>query len=348
MRRPARVLAAALTTGLLVFGTTACGGSEEPTQSTAAADADGALVVYSGRDEELVGPLIKRYERSSGQKIEVRYGDSAELASTLVEEGDRSPADVFFPQDAGALGAVQEAGLFAELPKATLDKVPTAFRSQQGRWVGASGRARTIAYDTRKLEERDLAPSILDYTDPKWKGRIGWVPTNASFQAFVTSLRATRGEGVAKRWLEGIVANDPVAFEKNSAARDAVADGEVEVAFINSYYVAEARAEEGEDYPVGAFTPPNGDLGALVNVTGAGVLQSSKRPKRAAAFVDYLLSTQAQSYFAEETFEYPLIDGVQGPKGLTPLKDIQEPGVDLTKLADLPGTVRLLRETGAL
>jgi iron(III) transport system substrate-binding protein len=309
---------------------------------------DDELVVYSGRNGGLIGPLIDRYEAASGVDLKVRFGDSAELAATLLEEGENSPADVFFSQDAGALGALQNEDLLAELPAGVIDAVPAPFRSIRKDWVGTSARARIIAYDKRELRPADLPRSILQFTDPKWKGKLGWAPTNASFQAFVTALRVTRGEDVAREWLEGIQANDVQSYESNIPVRDAIASGEIEVGFINHYYVAEAVAEEGEDYPVGIFQPPGGDIGSLVNVAGVGILRSSERRPSAERFVRFLLSAEAQRFFADETKEYPIAAGVKADRSLTPLDEIDQPDVDLARLDDLQGTVELLQETGAL
>ncbi len=309
---------------------------------------EGPITVYSGRNEELVGPLIEMYEEQSGNEVEVRYSGSSELAATLLEEGSNTPADVFFSQDAGGLGALQDEGGLAPLPEGVLNRVDPRFRSEQGRWVGTSGRARVVAYNRGRLNEAQLPPSILNFVDPSWRGRIGWAPTNASLQSFVTALRVTRGEETARRWLEGIVANDPEVYENNIAVRDAVADGEVDLGFINHYYIAQAVAEEGGDYPVGAFYPPGGDPGALVNVAGAAQLAASDNPGGALDFIEYLLSPEAQRYLSEETKEYPVIDGVEPAESLRPLSGIEQPDIDLSDLDDLDGTLRLMRETGAL
>ena len=308
-----------------------------------------ALVVYSGRNRDLVGPLLDRFEKVSGTKLSVRYGESPDLAATLIEEGENTPADVFFSQDAGALGALGADGRLADLPRGVLREVDRRFRSREGQWVGVTARARVIAYDKRELKPGDLPSSVLDLTDPAWKGRVGWAPTNASFESFVTALRRLRGDDVARDWLEGMVDNDTRTYTNNIAVRDAIASGEIDAGIINHYYVAEAVAEEGPEYPVGLFYPPKGDPGAMVNAAGVGVLQGSDRSEQALELVRFLLSEEAQRFFASETKEYPLAAGVQPEQELKPLKDIQQPkGLDLSDLSDLAGTVELIQESGAL
>ncbi|MDP2712012.1 MAG: iron ABC transporter substrate-binding protein [Solirubrobacteraceae bacterium] len=343
-----RKLSLAFAVGALMLA--GCGDDDDAGSDSASATADtgtGALTVYSGRDEELVAPLIERYERETGNEVEVRYGDTAELASTIVEEGDNSPADVFFGQDAGALGALQNENRLIELDSELLDSVPAAFRSAEGNWVGTSARARIIAYDTRKVQQADLPESILDLTDEEWKGRVGWAPTNGSFQSFITALRLTEGDDDAKAFVEGLKDNDAEVYDGNTAIRDAISNGEVEIGLINHYYVAAARDEEGDDYPVGIHQPA-GDIGSLVNIAGAGVLASSDQQNAATEFVRYLLSENAQKYFADETFEYPVSADVPADDSLTPLADIDQPDVDLSKIDDLQGTVKLLQDAGVL
>lgn len=307
-----------------------------------------ALTVYSGRDEELIGPILERFEEESNVDIEVRYGDSAELAATIAEEGANSPADVFIAQDAGSLGAVAGQDLLATLPESILDRVDERFRSPDGAWIGLSGRARVVAYNTEALQEGDLPDTIFGFTDPKWRGRIGWAPTNGSFQAFVTALRLIEGEDRAREWLEGIQANDPRVYESNSAIVEAVANGEIQVGFVNHYYLYRFLEEQGEGFGARNAYLSNGDPGALVNVAGAGILESSDQPQQAQQLLQFLLSQEAQQYFADETFEYPLVEGVKTNAALVPLDRIQTPDIDLGRLEDLQGTLELLQETGVL
>jgi iron(III) transport system substrate-binding protein len=311
-----------------------------------AQDAAEPLTVYSGRSESLVGPIIERFAEESGLDVEVRYGDTAELAAVLLEEGERSPADVFFAQDGGALGAVAAAGLLAPLETGLLERVPSELRDPDGRWVGVSGRARTVAYTTR--EEVDLPDSILGFTDPAWAGRIGWVPGNGSFQAFVTALRVVEGEDTARAWLDGILANEPVVYESNASAVEGVAAGEVDVAFVNHYYLLQLIAEHGTDYPVAQHFFGAGDVGSLVNVAGLGELATTDQREGAAAFIDFMLAEEAQRYFAEQSFEYPLIAGIAADPRLPALTSLESPSIDLSDLADLQGTVEMLRDVGAI
>lgn len=338
---PRRRIVLALFLGLALASiAAACGGreKEDPDQIT----------VYSGREEEYAAAIIKQFEKDTGKDVKVRYGDSAELAATLAEEGDNSPADVFWSQDAGSLGAVEKEGLLTNLSKRTLEPIPSRYRSEDGKWVGISGRARIVGYNRDNVKESELPDSILDYTDPRWKGRIGWAPTNGSFQAFVTALRKVEGEDVARKWLEGIVENKPQSYENNELLRDAIASDEVDVGFLNHYYVAEAIAEEGKDYPVGINHPPNGDVGSLVNVAGAGIVKSARNPNGGQEFIDYLNSRKGQRYWASEIKEYPLVKGVKADPSLEPLDTIQQPDVKLAELTDLKGTLKLIEDSGAL
>jgi iron(III) transport system substrate-binding protein len=322
-----------------------CGG-DDPSGSAEPASAD-AITLYTGRNTELVGPLIEQFTEETGIEVEVREGGSAELAAQLLTEGDASPADVFLSQDAGALGAMSKADLLMELPDEVLDRVPEAFRSPEGTWVGTSGRARVFVVNPELVD--DPPTSIDDLLDPTYQSQLGFAPSNASFQAFVTGLRLLRGDDGAREWLKAFAAQDPVPFENNVAVRDAVDRGEVAVGLVNHYYLYELIAEVGED----EVTAENqfvsgGDPGGLVNVAGVGILKSSEHQENALAFVEYLVGPSGQLYFAEETFEYPLAADVEAADGLPPLETLDPPQIDLSNLDSLEATQELLAETGLL
>lgn len=338
--RPGRVrLAAAVATVSLLAA--ACGGGGE-------AEGDDVLTVYSGRGEDLVGSVIADFVEQTGIEVDVRYGGTSELALQLVEEGDATPADVFWAQDAGALGAVAEQGLFDELPDDVLDRVDEANRSAEGEWVGVTGRARVLVHSTERVPEESLPESVLDLTDEQWQGRVGWAPTNGSFQAFVTAMRVELGEDTTREWLEGMLANGVVEFPNNSSQVEAVGRGEIDVGLVNHYYLLRFLAED-PDFPA-ANHFPDGDIGSLLNVAGVGRLAASGDVDLTEQFITYLLSDDVQAYFAGVTdeAEYPLVEGVAPADALPPLSELDPPAVDLSDLSDLEGTLELLREVGAL
>jgi iron(III) transport system substrate-binding protein len=309
---------------------------------------DDPVTVYSGREEELVAPLFDRFTESTGVEVEVRYGDSAELAATIAEEGDNSPADVFFAQDPGSLGAVD--AQLSELPAETLDRVAERFRDADGRWVGTSGRVRVLVYNTDRVEESELPSSVLELTQPEWQGRVGIAPTNASFQAFVTAMRLSLGDDRTREWLEGMKDNGAKTYEKNTPIVEAVASAEIDVGLVNHYYLS-LVLEEQPDAPIANHLFEAGDPGTLVSVAGAGVLSSTDQEDDAEAFVEFLLSDDAQRFYVDEAEEneYPLVDGIDPPAGLVPLDEIEGPDVELTAFgAELEQTVELLRQTGWL
>ena len=320
---------------------------EAKTEATAPSG-DARLVIYSGRSENLLAPLIEQFRQQTGLDVQVRYGGTSELAATIMEEGNKSPADVYFAQDAGALGALAADGRLVKLPDELLKRVEPRFHDDNGSWIGTSGRARVIVYNTNQFKESDLPASIWDFTDPKWKGKLGWAPTNGSFQAFITALRLLEGEDKTREWLEAMVANKIKSYPNNDAITEAVSAGEIGAGFVNHYYVLEIGSSHPDDFHAAVHHLTAGDAGSMVNVAGAGILNTASHPQEAHKFLDFLLSTEAQTYFATKTWEYPLITGVAADPSLVALKDIKAPQIDLSDLKDLSGTLQLLQDVGAL
>ncbi len=341
MRRRTPAVAAALALALLAVS--ACGGSS----SGGSAASGDALVVYSGRSEKLIKPLLETFTAQSGIAVSVKYGGSAELAAQLLEEGAKTPAAVFLSQDAGALGALQDARRLDVLPQTQLSQVAPEFRSKTGQWVGVSGRARVLVYNSTQVKPADLPTSVFDLMGPAYKGRIGFAPTNASFQSFVTGMRVTSGEARTQEFLRALKANEPKPYESNVLVVDAVNKGEVAFGLVNHYYLYEKAAEAGGLSALAARNHffPNGDPGALINVAGVGVLAGRDDP-RSGRLVDFLLSADAQKYFAQTTFEYPLAAGVAADAQLPPLASIENPDIDLSELDTLDATLTLLDAVG--
>jgi iron(III) transport system substrate-binding protein len=340
-----RLLAALLALVVVLAG---CGFSTEDSGGGSNEPATEGITLYSGRIPAAIGPAVDMYEATAGRDVQVRFAETADLAATLVEEGDASPADVFFAQEPGAIAAVAEAGLLTRLPQDVLDLVPARYRDPEGRWVGVTGRARVIAYNTDIVAESELPPSPFGLTDPKWKDRVGWSPASSSMQEYVTALRARYGDDRTRQWLEEMVDNGAVSFPDNVTIRDAIAKGEIDVGLINHYYVAQAISEEGPNYPVAVYFPPGG-LGSLMLLTSVGVLESSDRRPEAFAFVRSLLSPKSQAFFTSSSKEYPLAKGVEPDPSLSvPIEKIPVSDSGLVDLKELQGTIELMKEAGAL
>ena len=332
----------------------ACGGSDSSSNNDSSntgsttRDLEGqSITIYSGRNETLMAPLFAEFTTATGINVEVRYGDSGELAALIMTEGDKSPADVYFSQDAGALGAVQDAALFTTLPTDITALIEPQFQSTSGNWAATSGRARVVVYNPALVSVPPM--SLDDLLDSQWMGKIGYAPSNASWQSFVTALRLTRGEDGARAWLTDFAANKPVAYEKNGVVRDAVNAGEVSLGLINHYYLYELIASTGPEKVVAKnLYFKDGEAGSLINIAGVGVLASSARTDAALEFVRYLLSTAGQTYFVERTFEYPMISGVSPFSELPTLRELNPPAIDLADLKSIEVTQALLEDVGLL
>jgi iron(III) transport system substrate-binding protein len=305
----------------------------------------GKVVVYSGRSLDLMQELFDRFTTETGISVEVRYGSTSELAATLLEEGSRSPADVFLAQDAGALGAVSKAGKFMVLPERILGRVAPRFRSPKGEWVGVSGRARVLVYNPERVAADRLPGTMEALCDAEWKNRLGWAPQNASFQAFVTSLRVMSGGDASKAWLRCMKDNGVRDYAKNTAIVAAVVSGEIDAGLVNHYYLHTMEKERGAEMGAKNHYFPSG---TLINVAGVGVIAGSEREDTALRLVEFLLSEGAQRYFSDETFEFPLLSGVNASDKLPALAELSATDMDLNLLEDLEGTLKLLQEAGAL
>lgn len=344
MRASRRFLAlgAALAASLTLA---ACSTGAEPDASEAA---DGALTLYAGRDEELIEPLIEQFTEETGIEVEVRYASTPELNALLLEEGEQTPADVFLSQDAGALGSLANADLVAPIPADLAEQIPAGFTSEDDSWIGVTGRARVIAYDSEQLDESEVPDTVDVLVEPEWTGEVAFAPGNASFQAFITALRVLEGEDAAAAWVDGIAANDPELTENNLASLDLVDSGQAQLGLINHYYWYRQAAEVGADNMRAKLKFLPGDPGGIVNVTGAAILKGAEGDPDALAFVEYLVSEAAQQYFVEETFEYPLLPGIEAPEGLPALETLVNPELDLSDLESLEESQQLLADAGLI
>ena len=330
------------------------------------------LVIYSGRSKALVDSLVERYRQQSDQTVRINYGTDAQLLAALQEEGDQSPADVFWANTTGALSNAIENDLLTTLPDSIVNR-PERFAPSSQRWTPVTTRFRVLAYNADAVDSTDLPASVLDLpAQSDLDGRIGWTPAYSSFQDFVTTLRQIEGDDTARQWLNDMQALNPKSYTSNTPMIQALAAGEIDVALTNHYYVlrlkhggpeGEYEEEEGEDEeheedeegpqrsaPVETYHFAEGDVGNLALVTGAGALQTSDQTDAAHDFLRFLLSQEAQSFAAQSVNEYPVIQGAPVQPYMLPVDRALRlsPEFDFEQLQDLDATLEMLRSVGAL
>lgn len=304
------------------------------------------LTIYSGRSEELIGPLLERFKEETGIDYVLETGDSADLALQIDAEGDRSPADVFISQNPGATSFLASKGRLRDLPASITDLVPVDDRGSSGKWVGLSARARVLVYNPDLVDVATLPASVLDLTREEYRGKVAVAPQNGSFQDFVSAMRVQLGDDVTRSWLDGMAANNSPTYANNVAIVEAVGRGEVPMGLVNHYYNLRAKAEDPGVKSENYFFP-NGDVGSLLIVTAGTVLNTSDQPEEAERLLAFLLSPESQQYLSEETQEYPLVEGVPGPEGVPPVDELDLDTVDFDLLGEeFQGTIRMIEESG--
>ena len=322
--------------GLALFAT-ACGGDD---------GSDDSITLYSGRNEELIQPLVDDFTAKTGTTVDVRYGDSADLALLIQTEGENTPADLFISQSPGALGLLAGEGRLATLDSDLTSAVAQGFAAGDGTWVGLTGRVRVVVYNSDLVDQADLPTSVLDLVDPEYAGRVGVAPNNGSFQDFVTAMRNELGDDATRDWLVGMAENNSPNYPKNSAIVEAVGRGEVPMGLVNHYYNLRAVEADPSVASKNHFLPVE-DIGSLVIVTAGAVLSSSDSVETAESLLEFLLSDDAQMTFADQTQEYPLVAGIAPPSDLPSLDGYAAQTIDYDLLGDgLLGTINLIRESG--
>ena len=312
---------------------------------------DDRLTVYSGRTADLIEPLLEQFTDDTGIEVDLLAGDSTDMALTIREEGEKTKADVFLSQSPGAMGVLADTGLLRPVDESLIGRLVDPTNAAPDRtWVGLSGRKRVLAYNTDRLSDAELPDSVLEVTQPRFNGRLGVAPTNASFQDFVTAMRATLGEDRTRQWLADVVGSGVHTYANNVAILEAIARGEIDVGLVNHYYAYRKLAEDPAS-PVANHHFADGDVGSLVLVTSAALVQrdgqDSDTAERAGRLMDYLLSEPAQRYFADQTFEYPLVKGIPPQALVPPEEGLRSEQVDPAHLeGGIEGTLGLIREAG--
>ena len=319
----------------------------EATPKAASDSVSKTLTLYSGRKMSLIEPLIKMFEKKEGVKVQVRSGKSTNLAQLIINEGKTSEVDVFWSQDPEAMALLEDAQLLAPLPALKANVYP-AFSGLSPNWTATSGRLRVLAY-SEKRGGKDLPESIFDLVKPQYKGRVGWAPTNASFQTFVTAARQLHGDEKVVKWLKDMMANEAKIYPKNTPIIAALDAGEIDFGLPNHYYLLQAQ-KQGRAKEVKQTPFKDGDVGNLMSVAAIGQLKSAKNAQFAQKWIAFLLSEDAQRFFAEKTMEYPLLPNIPLHPSLQKADALKKsrPNVDLKTLKDRKGTLKVLQDVGLL
>jgi iron(III) transport system substrate-binding protein len=333
MKRPL-ALAAAFALGLTVLS--GCG------------DDGDYLTVYNAQHEELLESIIPAFTDETGIEVKLRSGEDLELANQIVQEGDASPADVFLTENSPAMSLVDRAGLFAKVDKRTRQLIPAQFRPSDSDWLGFIARSTVVVYNPSMIDESELPSSILDFADPKWKGKISFSPTGADFQAIVSAVVQLEGKQKAADWLQGITDNG-TTYQGNNVVLEAVNSGEIPAGIIYHYYWYRDQAESGENSDDSQlYFFGNEDPGAFVSVSGAGVLASSDQPEEAQEFVHFLASEKGQQLIADSyALEYPLNPKVSLDPPVKPFDSLEPPKVKLEAL-NSETVIELMQQAGLL
>jgi iron(III) transport system substrate-binding protein len=294
---------------------TACGSSSH---------AGATLTLYNGQHEQTTAALVAAFEKHTGITVNVRTGDEAELADEIMQEGSSSPADVFYTENTPVLEELREKGLLAPVSPSTLAAVPSRYDSVQGDWVGVSARVSVLVYNTSQISSSQLPSSILELSEPKWKGKVGFAPSETDFQPLITTIIKFDGLATAERWLKGLQANSKL-YPDNETVVAQVNNGESAVGLINHYYWFRLRAELGAGAMHSALHYyAAGDPGDLIDVSGAAVLSSSSHQADAQKLLAFLVSREGQEAISHShSYEYPLRPGVAPAPGLRPFAQLK-------------------------
>lgn len=308
------------------------------------------LTLYSAQHHQMVDLLVQAFTKETGIKVRVHSGEAPEIANQIAQEGAQSPADVYFTENSPELTLLDEKGLLAKIRPSTLAQVPAQYSAADGNWIGVLARENVLAFNPSMIQESQLPASLLDLAKPEWKGKIAIAPSDADFLPLVDAVAALKGHDVALDWLKGLKQNAQI-FDDDEGVVAAVDRGAVATGIINNYYWARLRTEQGADKTRSRiYHFANGDLGGLVNVSGAAILRSSKQPEEAQRFIAFLVSKPVQDMLGESDidYEYPLAKGVKPNKLLKPFDQLQPPKVTMAQLGDDQPAAQLLRQAGLI
>ncbi|MXV62999.1 extracellular solute-binding protein [Natronorubrum sp. JWXQ-INN-674] len=310
-------------------------------------DLEGELTIYSARTADQIDPLFEEIEAEYDDfSVSVDYDDEGDQLASLLEEGENSPADLFYTQSSGELARLKEEALARELPDDVIDAVDDNYSDSDGYWTGASGRVRAIQYNTNEFDGDDLTDDIFEYaTDDRFEDVISTRPNSGTFRSFIVAMIEEEGEDATREWVSSMVDDqNATLYSSGSSQAEAVADGEQAIALGNQYYAGRILGND-PDAPLDvAFT--TNDPGCLFNVSGVAILEGADKPNLAAEFTRHILAVEGQDFFVETNGEYPVLDGVDYVGDLPALDEINPLEFDLNKLSNVEQAQDLLRQEG--
>lgn len=302
------------------------------------------LTLYNGQHKEIGEAIAKAYEAKTGIHVNVRKGSSNQLASQVMEEGERSPADLIYTEESPPLNNLGEKGFLAKTDDSTLNMLPPEYVAKDGSWIGVTARVRVVAYNPKLIDEKDLPDTVLEFAEPQWQGKVGFVPTSGAFQEQAVAIIKLHGREAAEEWLTGLRAFGKT-YTNNMVALKAVENGEIATVLVNNYYWFALQREKGQlDSKLHYFS--NGDAGGLITISSAAVLKSSKHPREAQALLAYMASEEGQRVITHTTAEYPLHKGMVSDRGLKPFDELQAPAITPADIGNAEDALDMERDVG--
>jgi len=302
------------------------------------------LTLYNGQHKEIGEAIAKAYEAKTGIHVNVRKGSSNQLASQVMEEGERSPADLIYTEESPPLNNLGEKGFLAKTDDSTLNMLPPEYVAKDGSWIGVTARVRVVAYNPKLIDEKDLPDTVLEFAEPQWQGKVGFVPTSGAFQEQAVAIIKLHGREAAEEWLTGLRAFGKT-YTNNMVALKAVENGEIATVLVNNYYWFALQREKGQlDSKLHYFS--NGDAGGLITISSAAVLKSSKHPREAQALLAYMASEEGQRVITQTTAEYPLHKGMVSDRGLKPFDELQAPAITPADIGNAEDALDMERDVG--
>jgi iron(III) transport system substrate-binding protein len=312
----------------------------------AARAAEQTLMLYNGQHPRTTQALVDAFTKATGIKVDVRKGGSSQLANQIIEEGAHSPADIFYAEESPPVAALAGRGLLAPLDPDTLTQLRPGYAAKDGTWTAVSARCRVVAYNPALIQENDLPLSIMDMTSEKWRDKVAFVPTSGAFQEQLIAIKLLKGRPAALAWLKGLKEVGRI-YNGNMSAMKAVENGEIATALVNNYYWYVVAAEVGEaNMKSRLHYVGHKDPGALITVSAAGVLKSSKNQALAQKLAAFMVSEPGQEAVVGSVAEYPLRPGVKSPFALKPFDELDPPPVSPADLGDASDALALRREAG--